>query len=448
VDIYLNSNHLAVTQNKYEPNIQPFEIDTQLMPGDNYIMASVQNNLGGPAGFCMTCLGGNGNSNSVLFHTDASWKYTPIHPGKMIPESETYSVDTCQQLAKEFGYSYYGLQGQGQDKSLCYLSNNLKDATQYGSAIQSFQESDQQYYGGTGVSAVYEIDPVPDIKTVGKVGYLDGMGGSISEYPASMLSIQKNNTYQKMAFADNPSGGNAIPFITVSSKTPKKDILGTAALFNVFKNFQPESIPNVTQQQCEAQCNSNNKCQAYVYNPSSKDCKLKSSNAFPKTPVTYSSSTDVYYTPYTVNANSSCSPQVRNIDAVQWSKYRNTGQVRTEEDLCGLSKATNQQQMVVEQLKNSLVDITEKLIQKTDSLGSLNIDILNKIGIDKQTFYDDMEEYKKLLHKLKHQSKSDNTHTEIVRETEMSATRANYSLMLWSVLVVVALMILIYLWKK
>jgi len=102
----------------------------------------------------------------------------------------------------------------------------------------------------------------------------------------------------------------------------------------------------------------------------------------------------------------------------------------------------------VDRLRDALIEVTQRLIDKTDSLGSLNSDILNQIGIDKQTFYDNLEQYKALLQKLNTTSTTDNQQNEIVSETQLSATQANYSLMFWSVLVVVALLILIYFWKK
>ena len=102
----------------------------------------------------------------------------------------------------------------------------------------------------------------------------------------------------------------------------------------------------------------------------------------------------------------------------------------------------------MDRLRDALIEVTQRLIDKTDSLGSLNSDILNQIGIDKQTFYDNLEQYKALLQKLNTTSTTDNQQNEIVSETQLSATQANYSLMFWSVLVVVALLILIYFWKK
>lgn len=464
VDIYLNSNFLGTAQDVFESNIDPFQMKIQLTPGDNYIMASVQNNHGGPAGLCMTCLATE--NNSFIFHTDSTWKYTPIHPTKMIPESETYSIETCQQMAKTLGnYTYFGVQGDGPDRSLCYFSNNLSDATKYGSAIQEFYGADNQVYGGTGVSAVYQVDPIPDTNIVGKVGYLNGQN-QVSEYPDNMLNVKKNNQYIKIANADNPSGDNAIDSVKMTKNAinggeiaadiielflnPIYAIIMLAIELGLMKsyNFQPDSYTNYSLENCESKCNSTGRCQAFVYDSSKKECKLKGSKSFPKTRMTHSSTSDLYYTPYTVNSNSSCAPQVHNIDAIQWAKYQQLDQQRTPSDLCGLADATYQPQRHVDELRNQLIDITQQLIYKSDSLGSLNSDILNKIGIDKKTFYDDLEQYRRLLRKLKSIGKTDNQENEFVRETQLSATQANYSLMLWSVLAVIALMILIYFWKK
>jgi hypothetical protein len=73
---------------------------------------------------------------------------------------------------------------------------------------------------------------------------------------------------------------------------------------------------------------------------------------------------------------------------------------------------------------------------------------LNQIGIDKQTFYNDLQEYRYLLKKLKRESIQDSYKNEIVNDTEISVSQANYSLMLWSVAAVVALILLFYFWRK
>lgn len=71
-------------------------------------------------------------------------------------QSQQYNLQQCQQIAKQNGSSYFGLQNsQSGDSAQCGLSNDLAQALEYGKAGNCTKLSDGSWSGGGWSNAVY-----------------------------------------------------------------------------------------------------------------------------------------------------------------------------------------------------------------------------------------------------------------------------------------------------
>jgi len=104
------------------------------------------------------------------------------------------SYDQCKQSAINGAFKYFGLQDFHSENQTgwCAVSNDLNATKQYGDATNCLQGSNGNMYGGGWSNAVYELNKVGNKDDLGKVGYLDE-DSKLSEYPASMFTIDKSN---------------------------------------------------------------------------------------------------------------------------------------------------------------------------------------------------------------------------------------------------------------
>jgi hypothetical protein len=73
--------------------------------------------------------------------------------------SQQYSNSQCQQVAKQNGYQYYGLQNSTSGTNAqCFLSNNLSQTMEYGTATNCTKISDGSWSGGGWSNAVYNTN--------------------------------------------------------------------------------------------------------------------------------------------------------------------------------------------------------------------------------------------------------------------------------------------------
>lgn len=79
--------------------------------------------------------------------------------GNTGPYSWSYNVEECQQAAQNNGFSYFGLQATtGEGTSVCFLSNDFSQTSQYGLANDCTQYSDGNYEGGSWSNSVYNTN--------------------------------------------------------------------------------------------------------------------------------------------------------------------------------------------------------------------------------------------------------------------------------------------------
>ena len=71
----------------------------------------------------------------------------------------SYDLSSCQQIAQENGYAYFGLQNsKSGTNAQCALSNNLSQSTKYGKAKNCTKVSDGSWSGGGWSNAIYDAN--------------------------------------------------------------------------------------------------------------------------------------------------------------------------------------------------------------------------------------------------------------------------------------------------
>lgn len=189
-DIYWNSELQGTITGGWDGAGSPTQMNFQLMPGNNYIQASVTN-TGGPAGLLLLAVLQE-NPNTIVFQTDGSWKFTNVKPMDMVVDGQNYDVNMCKSYASKNNFQYYALQNGMDGSSQCFVTNDLSTAQQGGSMDKSFKMSDGNIYGGQDVMAVYDTGLSANVPYLGKMGYVDG-DSALTEYPSSMFNASDPN---------------------------------------------------------------------------------------------------------------------------------------------------------------------------------------------------------------------------------------------------------------
>lgn len=200
---YFNSKQVAQVSGG-----QLISFSVEMQPGMNFLACSAINNSG-PAGLIATVII-NGN---VSFNTNSNWKYTNLPISSMVQNGSNYSVETCQEYAKNNGYIYFGLQGGVKDTSRCLVSNSYEDATKFGSADPIIKFNDGHLYSTYDVNALYEVNNQrSNPEFVGKMGYV--VNDSVyTEYPPDMITpLSDKNILPTINGSDSscPKGVEAI----------------------------------------------------------------------------------------------------------------------------------------------------------------------------------------------------------------------------------------------
>lgn len=219
-DWYLNSIKIATTNGGWGGEGNKFDIT--LSPGMNYLQCEAINNSG-PAGLIATVM----YNGDVLFNTNSEWKYTNIPVSSMIINGSNYSVDSCQQYAKQNNYTLFGVKNGSDNTSQCMVSNSFSTATQYGSSDPTIN-LDNNLYGVHTSNVIYKINNEgADLAFVGKAGYTtDDL--NLSEYPASMISKTDSGTTIVGADASCPKDTTYIDSVAWSNMKNTGKLMSSA----------------------------------------------------------------------------------------------------------------------------------------------------------------------------------------------------------------------------
>jgi hypothetical protein len=260
---------------------------------------------------------------------------------------------------------------------------------------------DGKMYGGGWVNAVYQLSDVGSSSVVGQMGYVNDKN-QLSVYPSSMLDYSASNKYNK--FSGYDSVGNDLGAVASSSADS-----------------------------CKTACNGTANCSGFVFDNSTGTCYPKK-NVGTKTPNT---KTDYYLREPGVKNAPSCSKDVTNIDSVQWSAFKNTNQAMTPTTLCGLSNEVQREQNELNRLRAQLALLAQKIVEKIIALESMNVNLNDQIGIDKQVLDENLLKYKMLARKYANYNKNEvaNIHG-IVADSNTVVLQENYTYILWSVIAI------------
>lgn len=142
------------------------------------------------------------------------------------------------------------------------------------------------------------------------------------------------------------------------------------------------------------------------------------------------------------NLSSTCSSNVQNIDSIKWQNYTKSSNKMSPSTICGLSKDLENDNMRLNELRTTLGGYASKIIKHISYLESLNIDIVRQMGIDKTTYDQNVEMYKKYNADFSTYITNDVKNINgIVSDSDIVSSYENYSYMIWSILAISTLLI-------
>ena len=142
------------------------------------------------------------------------------------------------------------------------------------------------------------------------------------------------------------------------------------------------------------------------------------------------------------NLSTTCSSTVQNIDSIKWKNYTKSSTQMSPTTICGLSKELENDNIRLNELRTTLGRYASKIIKHISYLESLNIDINRQMGIDKTTFNQNVQTYKKYNDDFSTYITNDvHNINGIVSDSDIVTSYENYSYMIWSILAISTLLI-------
>jgi hypothetical protein len=405
-----------------------------LNPGTNYIDVDVVN-TGGPAGLCLALIveSSQPNTENNLLNITAStngtqyyctngtdWTYLTDSSNLVTPYSQSFSIESCGKYAYENGYQYFGLQNimnNDLNSLQCFVSNDLSQATQYGSWEGSVTNNGTVMGLGP-VSAVYNINSPGNYNNIGKAGYINEQN-QLLQYPSSMIQYGTSNTYTTIQDVD--STGNDITRL------------------------------NLNKEECEQQCNQTAGCYGYVNR--SNNCWLKNSNVFSYSnlngPLSPFPGNELNIKDIQIINDKSCPKEIKNINTVDWGNYNMSSDIMNANTKCGLVKMNEELVKEREQSEIGLNWITNQLSQGLSSLMTNNKAMSQQMDLEHNIIQDNISFYDVVYDKYKKIMKGDyNNVNNILANSQITVLQSRYFYVLWAILAIAIIISLIMLIRK
>jgi len=405
-----------------------------LNPGTNYIDVGVVN-TGGPAGLCLALIveSSQPNTENNLLNITAStngtqyyctngtdWTYLTDSSNLVTPYSQSFSIESCGKYAYENGYQYFGLQNimnNDLNSLQCFVSNDLSQATQYGSWEGSVTNNGTVMGLGP-VSAVYNINSPGNYNNIGKAGYINEQN-QLLQYPSSMIQYGTSNTYTTIQDVD--STGNDITRL------------------------------NLNKEECEQQCNQTAGCYGYVNR--SNNCWLKNSNVFSYSnlngPLSPFPGNELNIKDIQIINDKSCPKEIKNINTVDWGNYNMSSDIMNANTKCGLVKMNEELVKEREQSEIGLNWITNQLSQGLSSLMTNNKVMSQQMDLEHNIIQDNISFYDVVYDKYKKIMKGDyNNVNNILANSQITVLQSRYFYVLWAILAIAIIISLIMLIRK
>jgi len=150
-----------------------------------------------------------------------------------------------------------------------------------------------------------------------------------------------------------------------------------------------------------------------------------------------------------INNNNSCAKNVDTIDTINWDAYAKTGVPMSQNTVCGLEKATQNENINRDAIRMQLAAIADEIVNKITYLESLNLDLNNQMGIDKTVLDANLKKYQAISKQYNQYKASDAMNINgILTDSSIVVLQENYSYLFWSILAIAVVVITINSIKK
>jgi len=345
--------------------------------------------------------------------------------------SRTYTYETCKKAAVDGGFNLFGLQwysGGNDGYAQCALSNNFTAATQYGQSGSQSTNGQGQTVGGGWANAIYAVQSngtyvgcYNDNATSPAMTGANGGSAAFSVDTCQQYAIQNGYKYYGL------QGGNA-----GSSKCFVSNSLQASQKYG-------ESTP--TSNFTDGKKYGNNLVNS-VYGVKTmgfpeymgKVGHIGNDGSLAEYPSSMIKT--VNNAPTIVDYDSSCSPDITNINSIQWKNYKKISNM-TPMTKCGLGTAIQADQNSVAELGKELEEISAEIIAIINYLESLDANIISQVGLNKQSLDQMLTQYNGYNNKfLQYKNVEYKNITGILSESGVVTKQENYSYILWSGLAV------------
>ena len=266
--------------------------------------------------------------------------------------------------------------------------------------------------GGPGANAIYQLSEVGNQSDIGNMAYIDE-NGVLSQYPST--NVQLTTTYTQINNYDSPNS-----------------------------NISGASFDNATVDSCQAACNSNDDC--YGFSIINGVCYPKNNTVFPYGSRQPTPNSTLYVRGQgIINLPQGVSPQINNINSVQYENYVESGQPVA--NAYGIASATEQQELSLQNSQNALNSLGEDVAFITDRYEQGT----NAMNAQSGTNVQGVKNYVKDLKKTRKQIKNFDANTNvdgILLNSDITVLQQNYNYMFWSILAIGTVIISMNISKK
>lgn len=257
---------------------------------------------------------------------------------------------------------------------------------------------DKYDYGNQGVLSLYELSNVGIKGNLGKFGYVNG-NSDLREYPSSMIG--KGDTYNTYV-GTNLTGVTPIVTTTVSGN----------------------------ESECQKQCTSNDNCVAYTYELGSNVCYQYDNIPKDSVRVPTDGTTFGIRKPKLLN-DQSCGLDYTEIDTNLWNSY-NKGEPMNTTTKCGAAIISEDSNTKLDDIKNQLLDVSTKLLDKINNFASSNKELNQQMLVDKERITKNLAAYQDIKDKLTNKESFLNMDA-MLEDSKINVLSYNYNYVMWTI---------------
>jgi hypothetical protein len=411
------------------------------------------------------------SSSTAVFNTDSSKAQPSDYLGcygdnssRAIPlqsgGNQKYNYESCKQIAQDQKSLYFGLQNSSSGQNAqCGITNDLSSARKYGIAGNCTKITDSTYSGGGWSNAVYSLDPSSFYYLIlqddGNMVIYRGSGPNDNQgviwssetngkqqkpnpaYTAAKGKYGKNwissgSTLSSGDFIGSNDGsiylimqsdGNLVLYTSTDSENCQKMKDGNTgggeganALYELLEIGIPANLGKI------GYVDSNSLLS--IYDDSNIE---RTTNGQP---------------PTLKNLPVGVSNKIVNIDSLAFEHYPKTDKMSAS---YGLANANTTQKQELDQLKTRLDQISQQLLDDTNTLNTDEIKVGNQSTLQTQNIANYLNEYKNTNAKIKN---SASNVTGIVNDSNINVLKENYNYYFWSILAVGTVLVTMNITKK